>query len=276
MRSGFTFNNKHTSEFTAVTVRTKDRPVFPAVKELTHSTDDMDGEYDFSDVSGHEYFNTRNFQMEFAVQANNLKDLQKKISKLSRWFKGQGTLIFDDIPFVKWNVRIVDSVSYMPEHGGTKAVLAVTYKAQPFSELIFDVLEGPCLDDDIELDSEWPLDSAEFLTFNGAGTYTNVPNVGDVHVKPIITVTGSAGTFTIGNNGSNITVKHSGSFVIDCEKEIVYSGDKSLMENVSGTFLELVPDTDNTVTISGNGTVQINYTPQFLYDADLDNMDWGD
>lgn len=276
MRTGFSFNGKHTSEFKGVTVRTKDRPIFPLVKEQVYSADNMNGEYDFTDISGHEYFNARNFQMEFAVVAENLRELQKKMSALSNWFKGRGTLIFSDLPLVKWNGRIIDSVSYMPEHGGHSAVLSVTYKVQPFSELIFDVINGPYLDMDIPLDSDIPLDGAEYLTFNGTGTYTNVPNVGDVHVKPVITVTGSTGIFTIGNNGVNITVKHQGNFIIDCKKEIVYNGNTSLMKDTAGAFFELAPDTDNTITIIGTGTAQINYIPQFLYDATLDNMDWGD
>lgn len=276
MRNGFTFNGKHTSEFSRVTVQAKDRPVFPSVKEQVYNADEMDGEYDFSDVSGREYFNTRTFQFEFGIAADNLSDLQKKLSKLSAWFKGRGTLIFDDIPLVKWNVRIVDSVSYMPENGGKKAVLTVSYKAMPFSELVFDVIEGPCLNDEIELDSEIPLDTEEYLTFSGTGTYTNIPNVGDVHIKPVITVTGAAGTVSITCNGVSITVSASGNFVIDCEKEQVYSGSTSLMTKTTGEFFELAPGTDNTIIIDGNATVQINYTPKFLYSTNLDEIDWGD
>lgn len=275
MRNGFTFNEKHTSEFN-VTVKTLDRPIFPSVKEIVSSADDMNGEYDFTEVCGHEYFNTRTFKIQFAVLADNLRELQKQLTALSRFFKGRGTLIFDDIPTVKWNVRIIDSVSYMPENGGHRAVLEVTYKAMPFSELVWDIIDGPCLDDDIELDSDYPLDAAEYFTFNGTGTYTNVPNVGDVHIKPIITVTGATAPFTIGNNGKNITINRSGDFVIDCEKELVLKDDTSLMTGVTGEFFELNPGTDNTITISGKATVQINYTPQFLYDADFDGTEWGD
>lgn len=274
MRTGFSFNGKHTSEFNGVAVKTKDRPVFPAVKEQVYSADDMHGEYDFTDISGHEYFNTRTFQIEFGIAADNLSELQKKLSDLSRFFKGRGKLVFDDLPLVKWNVRIVDSVSYMPENGGKKAVLTVSYKAMPFSELIFDILEGVCLDTDIPLDSNIPLDASEFLTFSGSGTYTNVPNISDIHVKPVITVTGSSGAVSISNNGKTITVVHTGDFVIDCEKEIVYSGGKNLMDKTTGSFFELAPSTDNTITIAGSGTVQINYTPQFLYNVNLDNLDW--
>ena len=170
----------------------------------------------------------------------------------------------------------MDSVSYTPEHDGRKAVLSVTYKAEPFSELIFDALDGPCLDTEIPLDTEQPIEQDEYLTLNGSGTYKNVPNVGDIHVKPIITVTGATSPFTIGNNGKNITVKHTGDIVIDCEKEIAYSGNTSLMTDISGDFFELVPGLDNTITVTGGGVVQINYTPKFLYDVDFDNMKWSE
>lgn len=276
MRNGFKFNGKHTNEFKGVTIRTSDRPVFPSIKESVYNSDEIHGEYDFSDASGHEYFNTRTFKIDFCVMSDNLSELQNKLTRLSKWFQGRGTLIFDDIPLVKWNARIVDSVSYKSENGGKRAVLSVSYKAMPFSEMVFDVIEGPCLDDDILLDSDIPLSTDEYFTFSGAGTYANVPNVGDVHIKPVISVTGSSGTFTIGNNGVSITVEHKGDFVIDCEKEQVYSGDTNLMAKTTGEFFELAPGTDNTIQITDNATVQINYIPKFLYDADMNDMDWGD
>lgn len=277
MRNGFTFNGRHTNYFEGVTVKTKDRPIFSSVKEQTYSAAEMDGEYDFSEVSGHEYFNPRTFVIEFHVSAENLRLLQKKLTALSKWFRGRGELIFDDIPLVKWNVRIFDSVSYMPEHGGHTAMLSVTYKAMPFSELVFDLLEGPVLDSDIELDSDFPLDGGEqYFTFSGAGTYKHVPNVGDAHVKPVITVTGAVNPFKISINGAELTVKRSGDFVIDGVKEQVYSGNTSLMQYVSGDFFELAPGIDNTMTVSANTTVQISYVPLFLYDGDFDGTLWGD
>lgn len=275
MRSGFTFNGRHTSEF-GVTAKTKERPIFPTVKEQVYSSAEMDGEYDFTDVSGREYFETRKFQVELQLAADSLTDLQNRMSRISRWLKGRSTLIFDDMPLVKWNVRVIDSVSYMPENGGRKAVLSVTYKAMPFSDMIYTVIDGPCLEADVELNANIPLSAAEYLTFSGGGTYTGVPNVGDVHVKPVITVTGSDGSFTIKNNGAGIAVKYKGDFVIDCEKEQVYSADgTSLMPYVAGDFFELRPGLDNTIELTG-GSVQINYTPQFLYNADLNNTEWGD
>lgn len=152
----------------------------------------------------------------------------------------------------------------------------MTYRAEPFSELIFDALNGPCLDTDISLDTEIPIGQDGYLTLNGSGTYKNIPNIGDVHVKPIIAVTGAKSPFTISNNGKSITVKYTGDIVIDCEKEIVYSGNTSLMAYAEGEFFELAPALDNTITVTGGGVVQINYTPKFLYDVDFDNMKWSE
>ena len=100
--------------------------------------------------------------------------------------------------------------------------------------------------------------------------------MGDVHVKPVITVTGATGAVSIADNGVSITVSASGDFVIDCEKEQVYSGNTNLMDKTTGEFFELAPGTDNTIIVAGSATVQINYTPKFLYDVDTENMDWGD
>lgn len=50
----------------------------------------------------------------------------------------------------------------------------------------------------------------------------------------------------------------------------------SLMNKTTGEFFELAPGTDNTIIIEGTATVQINYTPKYLYDVDMDDMDWGD
>lgn len=48
------------------------------------------------------------------------------------------------------------------------------------------------------------------------------------------------------------------------------------MTYVSGEFFELAPALDNTITVTGGGVVQINYTPKFLYDVDFDNMKWSE
>lgn len=290
MRNGFSFNGKHTSEFAGVTVKTQDRPIFPAVKESTVSADKMHGEYDFSEVNGGEYYQTRNIQIDFQIVANGLLDLQKKVTALSKWFKGRGVIIFDDIPFVKWDARVIDSVSYMPEHSGGKAVLSVTYKAQPLTELVFTMQDGPELDTVLEIDSNVPLDTSEYVTLIGGEdtiAYENIPNISDVAIKPVITVTGAVSPFTIScewgeadsrgrRNYATLTVNESGDFVIDCDKAIVYSGQVNLMTSTTGDFFELAPGLKNRISISAAESVVIGYAPKYLYNVDFDTTEWGD
>ncbi len=78
-----------------------------------------------------------NFRLIFNIGADSTEELNKKLTAISRWFKGKGTLIFNDMPFVKWNVRVMDSVSYTPEHDGRKAVLSVTYKGRAFFRSLY-------------------------------------------------------------------------------------------------------------------------------------------
>lgn len=279
MRNGFTFNGAHTSEFDGVTVRTSDRPVFPAVKEQTVSADEMDGEYDFTEASGHEYYNTRTFVIEFGVLAPNLSTLQKRLTALSRWFKGRGELIFDDIPNVKWDARVNDSVSYKPENGGRNAVLSVTYKAQPFSELVFDIPDGPRIGDAIELGSSIPLDMEEYFYLWGAGEYT-VPNVGDAYIKPIIYMTSISGAITLECGGKSLSISlpsQEAVVAIDCEKEQISTDTgENLIMYADGEFSELAPGL-NTLTLTGDFYLaQVIYTPKFFYDADFSDTEWGD
>ncbi len=273
MRNGFRFKGQHASEF-GVTVKTLDRPVEPTAKEQLHEPSDMDGEHDFNGSERRRYYSGRVIKVEMAVTADDLSALQKKLGKIARWIMGEGELIFDDMPNVKWQGRVVDSVSYKPENGGKNTVLSISFKVKPFSELAFDVPDGPMLDSDIELDSDIPLDFTDYFTFNGAGTYT-LKNVGNVPVKPIIEVSDCVNGIAISCNGKTITVNEKEDFTIDCIRQQVYietlDGKESLMNKTTGEFFELAAG-DNTITIAGNATVEVGYTPQYMYDADLDDL----
>lgn len=273
MRNGFRFKEHHANEF-GVTVKTIDRPIEPSAKEELYDSSDMDGEHDFNSNERRRYYSNRVVKVEMAVTADNLNELQKKLGKIARWIMGEGELVFDDMPNVKWHGRVVDSVSYKPENGGKNTVLSISFKVKPFSELAFDVPDGPILDSDIELDSDVPLDFEEYFTFEGAGTYT-VTNIGNMPTKPIIEVSDCIAGITISCNGRGITVNANDDFTIDCIHEQVYietlEGRESLMNKTKGLFFELAAG-DNTITIVGDADVEIGYTPNYMYDADLGDI----
>lgn len=269
MRTGFTFREQHSGSFDGVTVKTVDRPVRPDTKEETFNPSNGDGERSFARANpyGHEFYESKIYQMEMNIVASGLSDLQNKITKLSRWIIGSGILIFDDTPLVRWIGRIVDTVQYMPEHGGKNAKFIVKYKVQPFAELVFNTIEGACLDDEIELDSDIPLDLGEYFTFEGAGAHT-VKNIGDMPVRPIITVYNATKPVTISVNGIELIVPKSAE--IDCENYTVRNMEgNSLMREISGDFFELAVG-DNTMTVksSENVTVEVEYNPRYIHNVD--------
>lgn len=270
MRTGFKFKDKHTRDF-GVTAQTQSRPIRPETKSQTYETPIMDGEYDFSEANiyGREFYNNRTFQMDLKVTADNLIELQKKLSKLSAWLMGKGELIFDDTPLVKWSAHIIDTIEYKPEHG-KNAVLSVVFKVRPFANLIFNVADGPYLDDEIYLDDNIPLDISSYFTFKGTGTHSHkVMNIGEAPVRPIITVSETTDSLSLSCNGHTITV--SGDCVIDCKKQIVTEKNGSLMSGVSGTFFELVSG-ENILIVTNTAKIEISYEPRYFHDADLSEV----
>ena len=78
-------------------------------------------------------------------------------------------LIFDDMPFSKWRGKVSDEVIYMPEHGGHKAVMEASFRAEPFCKCIFDT-EGPALEMPFMLGANIPVDISCLFKFNISGS----------------------------------------------------------------------------------------------------------
>ena len=272
MRAGFKFRNKHTGDF-GVTAQTQSRPIRPETKKQIFETPYADDDYDFSEANmhGRKFYKSHTSKMDLKVAADNLSALQKKLSKLAAWLMGKGDLTFDDSPLVKWDADVEDTIEYKPEHGKS-AVLSVLFKVKSFAKLIFDVIEGPYLDDEIFLDDDIPIDTSSCFTFSGTGRHSHVVmNIGDAPVKPVITISGASGSVTLTCNGHKLTV--GGNCIADCEHQHVTNNDGSHMENVSGTFFELAPG-ENIITVSGTSTIEVKYEPRYLHDADLSEVKW--
>ena len=129
MKVGFTFKDKHTSDF-GVTALTQSRPVLPEVKSYTFEAAAVDGEYDFSEANefAREFYKDRVIEVDIQAGAENLESLQRTLTRLSKWLIGRGDLVFDDIPHVIWDARIIDTVVYKPERDGRKTVLSVSFR----------------------------------------------------------------------------------------------------------------------------------------------------
>lgn len=279
MRNGFTFKDRHSSEF-GVTVRTKSRPITAGVKSFTSDLPYRDGEYDFSAANPHgrEHYAKRIFVMSLSLRADNLAALQGKISKLALWLTGSGSLIFDDLPLVVWNARVTDEIAYMPEHGGTKAELEVSFSAEPFGEALFGT-EGPLIGHPLPIGSDIPLstDCAYTYTVDSSGNICIV-NFGDMPVSPVIKITGSTGSITLSLGEKTLSFSAGGkSVTADFEKQTVKTGES--LVGVTGEFFE-IPSGINHIAVtnsaSGNIIVTVEFKTRYMYGADYSHIDWGD
>ena len=277
MRNGFTFKERHSSEF-GVTVKTKSRPIRPAVKSFTMNLPYRDGEYDFSaaNTDEREHYENRIFTVSISVTADDLALLQDKICALSLWLSGSGDLIFDDIPLSVWKARISDEILYMPEHGGKNAVIEVSFVTEPFSECTFGT-EGPLLGDPLPLGSQIPLGMDERYTFTISGTETiDIVNFGDRPIRPVIEFEGSAGYVRMSLDDKTLVFTCEGDTAVDFKKQTVTDENGSV--KVTGDYFEF-PAGHNHLKIVCEPeeplTVTASFKPEFMYTADFSEDIWG-
>ena len=279
MRNGFTFKDRHSSEF-GVTVRTKSRPITAGAKSFTADLPYRDGEYDFSKANpqGREHYAKRIFVMLLSLRADNLAALQGKISKLALWLTGSGKLIFDDLPLVVWNGTVTDEIVYMPEHGGTKAEVEVSISVEPLAEGVFGT-EGPLLGHPLPIGSDIPLstDCAYTYTVNSSGNIC-VVNFGDMPVSPVIKITGNTGNITLSLGEKTLSFSAGGeSVTVDFAKQTVRT-DGGII-GVTGEFFELGAGLNYiavTNSAAGNIIITVEFKPKHMYGADYSHIDWGD
>lgn len=275
MKTGYKFKGKHSSEF-GITMKTASRPIHPEVKSYKYETPLMDGSYDFSASNpyGREFYQNRIFTLSLQIHAENIFELQKKISSISIWHRGSGELIFDDMPAVIWEATVLNSIDYAPERSGHKAILTVSFEVKPFSKAMFSTLNGPEIGYGIAIDSAVPLDMPMHMTFN-TNTFT-VKNIGSWYIRPVITLSSESYTFdimTLSCGEKKISLKNIGSgintIVLDMKRQTVTDGSgKSLMKYFSGEFFEIPPG-ECEITAAANFTgfkVTVDYIPEFMYD----------
>lgn len=281
MRNGFTFKDRHSSEF-GVTVQTKSRPIRPSVKTYEVSMPHRDGSYDFSKSNsmGREMYNDRYFTVIISAGADDICDMQTKISRLSTWLMGSGDLIFDDMPLSVWKARLSDEIIYMPEHGGKKAVMEVTFHTEPFCDCAFDE-QGPALEDAVLLSSEIPLEMDGYYRQRADGdSQMRIMNFGDCPMRPVIKLISAACDVQLSLNGKTLFFWKPDTaepVFVDFEKQQIINDDEIC--EASGEFFEFPPG-ENILRIksvfSDDITTTVYFTPKFMYDVDLSNIDWGD
>lgn len=291
MRSGFTYKNRHSSEF-GIVAKTKSKPVLPEMKSFTFESPVIDGVYDFSEANeyGRAFYNDRFFEVQLQISADSLRELEVKVSKIAVWLKGSGELVFDSQPMVKWRASVASELGFVPELKGKATVMTVVFRVKPFSFCVFDTVDGPALNSFLELDENIPIDISQMFTWSitgGDGAYAYVSkviravNAGDVPIRPIVKITGAVKDVSLGLGSKTLNIGISGDgFVIDFKKQTVtdLSG-QSVMSYVGGRFFELdefTRDMELSMYVKGEAALSVEYEPEFIYGFDFSHIDWGE
>lgn len=280
METGFTFKNRHSSEF-GITMRTTSRPIRPEMKSYKYESPLADGSYDFSAANsyGHEFYKNRAFTVTASVAAENITALMRRVSDISVWLMGKGILTFDDTPFIEWRASVPGSIDYVPERYGRKAILGITFEVEPFAGLEFGTGDGPMLDSEIHIDSSVYIGIDDAYTYALSGTSSaEIANTGDWYVRPVFTVTAENPfkSFCISCGSKSFTVTQEGltDMVIDMNKHTVKTVSGTDIKDFDGDMFELPPGNTQIRTaaemVSGDAdyTLSVVFTSKYMNFAD--------
>ena len=286
MRSGFTFKNRHSSEF-GITLRTKSRQLLPEVRTSFYDTPLADGSYDFSESNpfGREFYNDRIFELEMRITAGCLAELEQKCARIAAWLRGRGELIFDSAAGVKWSGRFVSDTAFTPERRGKTALLTAMFRTSPSGSAVFNTTDGVLLGGGVVLESDIPLDMTEYfeIPLPYGESAVRAVNIGDFYVRPVFEFDGTAENISVRLGDSKIYLENiiGDTKTIDCKKCTVTAvnsdGEENGMSCMRGEFFELPPGVSElTVYVSEPCIMRIRYTPQTIYDFDFSHIDWGE
>ncbi|MBQ8301762.1 MAG: hypothetical protein IJX57_07380, partial [Clostridia bacterium] len=170
---------------------------------------------------------------------------------------------------------VSDEIIYVPEHEGRKAVIEVTFRAEPFSKCVFDSMDGPHLDIDAVLigdNLQIGIDEVYTYTVSGSADLA-VMNVGDRYVRPVIEISGNASALKLSLADKSLSFTASGDVTVDFEKQSVTDALGTV--KVSGMFFEFMSG-ENILHIENSNTdeltVKVHYTPGFMYNLYFDDM----
>lgn len=302
--TGITFKGRHSSEFSAA-VKTKTRPVTADVKETLYSAPLADGSVDFSDVNGygHEFYEDKIIELEFAFTADNIIKLQQKAGRIAGWLSGKGTLVFDDSPLVEWDARILSSADFKISAGGRAGQITAAFRVKPFAKFMYSTMDDVLIGDSkVLIGDALPLGGVKpYYTFD----FTNmlwetfsVYNPGDEYIRPVITITRASGTFlgSIEIMLNNTDIKP---FCIDLTEEkyvdVIFNLEKYTVTgitpgnteeditslNTASCYADLKPGA-NQVRIQGTAfsqpggvAVKFEFAPGFFFNGDWSDFDAG-
>lgn len=228
--SGFTFDNRHSSEF-SLRVTRKEIPMTPSIDNRLQDISGVDGAWDYG-VS----YGARFIEMDCVVVADTSEGLSKCILALTAWLnprKGVKSLVFDDDPSKQYFARL-----------GNQIPLQTTGRMGTFT------LQMIC-PDPFRYDTS-PSDYS-FTTF------PCVVNHHGTHIaRPVMTIMHAGGTATIEQTHPDGTTTRfhfnesapSGVYIIDCKQFMIVKEGIGAFNHCTGSFFVL-PSGSSAFAVTG-------------------------
>ena len=229
---GFKFNDKHSEDF-KICVRTESIPYIAPKRQTVVEVFGRDGQYVFEDG-----YNNMLIELACSIVNEDLEERRATAYEISVWLAKTGKLIFDYEPTIEYQVVKVTNDVKGVSRGYALPVddFNVTFECKPYRE---QVAYNPI---------------ADRIFYPSADETLEVPNNGTYKALPIISLTGSATTVTI---GGFTFVNLDGTLYIDCKEQVVYStsgpNKVNRIASFSGDFPELIPGV-NSFLVSGTIT----------------------
>ena len=171
---GFSFNNRHSSEF-EIFMKSDDRTLLPAKTQAAYMIPGRDGTYDSSDFDYQNRIIT--VQIAFFGSGNDMESLRKKVRDIAKWLSGQGNLIFDDEPDKAYTAKVTNGISLSQIVRQGQAT--VSFDCQPFAESIeYQTVTKTitATTDDMAVSVSGTQDSYGIITIKNEGT-TNITGI---------------------------------------------------------------------------------------------------
>lgn len=124
---GFTFNNRHSSDFNVV-ARSDDRSLLPEQRRNEFAIPGRDGTLDY----GNNAYEKRIITVNIAIVARGLEQLRQSARDVAAWLDGDGLLIFDDEPDKGYRAKVYSPLSLSLLISCGEAT--VLFECQPFAQ----------------------------------------------------------------------------------------------------------------------------------------------
>ncbi|MDK2801076.1 MAG: hypothetical protein PWQ70_2695 [Clostridiales bacterium] len=263
---GFTFNNKHCSEF-GIYIQTRNIPLLPSQRVSEETVIGRDGSYKFE-----EGYNDKIIEIDCSFLESDFNKRRQKLREIAGWLSQKGELIFDNEADKAYIGKIYNQIDL--EMYSTFDQFTLIFVCEPFaysrwdnSELLQYYTKG------FEIDGQYI--GYMQTTFNNITSNITVTlaNLGNYYALPTIEIDGTADSVVIGTDENsfnivNITEKT----YVDCKNMIVYTLDEfgkkqNKLQDFEGNFIKLKSGL-NEISVEGTNlnlsSVFFNYRNTYL------------